>query len=67
MTEQKKKVKACKDTEYLFISAYLRAKEPQLLNAERAGRMLGSSVEEAARILESAAMPMCWLSGLTKR
>lgn len=44
MTEQKKKVKACKDTEYLFISAYLRAKEPQLLNAEKAGRMLGSSV-----------------------
>lgn len=42
MTEQKKKVKACKDTEYLFISAYLRAKEPQLLNAEKAGRMLGS-------------------------
>ena len=53
MTEQKKKVKACKDTEYLFISAYLRAKEPQLLNAEKAGRMLGSSVQEAARILES--------------
>ena len=52
MTEQKKKVKACKDTDYLFISAYLRAKEPQLLTAEKAGRMLGSSVQEAARILE---------------
>ena len=53
MTEQKKKVKACRDTDYLFISAYLRAKEPQLLSGEKVGRMLASSVQEAARILES--------------
>ena len=52
MTEQKKKVKACKDTDYLFISAYLRAKEPQLLTEEKAVRMLSSSVQEAARTLE---------------
>jgi len=52
VTEQKKKVKACKDTDYLFISAYLRAKEPQLLTEEKAVRMLSSSVQEAARTLE---------------
>ena len=45
MTEQKKKVKACKDTDYLFISAYLRAKKPQLLNSEKARLMLSSSVQ----------------------
>ena len=29
MTEQtKKKTRACRDTDYLFVSAYLRAKEP---------------------------------------
>ena len=66
MTEQKKKVKACKDTEYLFISAYLRAKEPQLLNAEKAGRMLGSSVQEAARILESCGYADVLAIGLDK-
>ena len=66
MTEQKKKVKACKDTEYLFISAYLRAKEPQLLNAEKAGRMLGSSVQEAARILESCGYADVLAVGLDK-
>ena len=52
MTEQKKKVKTCKDTDYLFISAFLRAREPQLLSREKAERMLASSVQEAARILE---------------
>ena len=66
MTEQKKKVKACKDTDYLFISAYLRAKEPQLLNAEKAGRMLGSSVQEAARILESCGYADVLTIGLDK-
>ena len=66
MTEQKKKVKACKDTEYLFISAYLRAKEPQLLNAEKTGRMLGSSVQEAARILESCGYADVLAVGLDK-
>ena len=66
MTEQKKKVKACKDTDYLFISAYLRAKEPQLLNAEKAGRMLGSSVQEAARILESCGYADVLAVGLDK-
>lgn len=53
MTEQtKKKTRACRDTDYLFVSAYLRAKEPQLLSREKAERMLASSVQEAARILE---------------
>ena len=66
MTEQKKKVKACKDTDYLFISAYLRAKEPQLLNAEKTGRMLGSSVQEAARILESCGYADVLAVGLDK-
>ena len=66
MTEQKKKVKACKDTDYLFISAYLRAKEPQLLTAEKAGRMLGSSVQEAARILESCGYADVLAVGLDK-
>ena len=66
MTEQKKKVKACKDTDYLFISAYLRAKEPQLLTAEKAGRMLGSSVQEAARILESCGYADVLAAGLDK-
>lgn len=66
MTEQKKKVKACKDTDYLFISAYLRAKEPQLLTAEKAGRMLGSSVQEAARILESCGYADVLTIGLDK-
>ena len=45
MTEQtKKKTRACRDTDYLFVSAYLRAKEPQLLSREKAERMLASSV-----------------------
>lgn len=66
MTEQKKKVKACKDTDYLFISAYLRAKEPQLLTAEKAGRMLGSSVQEAARILEGCGYADVLAAGLDK-
>ena len=53
MTEQtKKKTRACRDTDYLFVSAYLRAKEPQLLSREKVERMLASSVQEAARILE---------------
>ena len=53
MTEQtKKKTRACRDTDYLFVSAYLRAEEPQLLSREKAERMLASSVQEAARILE---------------
>ena len=34
LKEQKKKVKTCKDTDYLFISAFLRAREPQLLILE---------------------------------
>ncbi|MFR7832630.1 MAG: V-type ATP synthase subunit E [Blautia wexlerae] len=46
VTEQtKKKTRACRDTDYLFVSAYLRAKEPQLLSREKAGadaRLLGA-------------------------
>ena len=57
MTEQtKKKTRACRDTDYLFVSAYLRAKEPQLLSREKTERMLASSVQEAARILEGCGM-----------
>ncbi len=53
MTENKKKIKPCKDTDYLFISALLRAREPMLLTHEKVERMLTSSVQEAARQLES--------------
>ena len=66
MTEQKKNIKACKDTDYLFISAFLRAKEPQLLSGEKAGRMLASSVQEAARILESCGYADVLAVGLDK-
>ena len=66
MTEQKKKVKACKDTDYLFISAYLRAKEPQLLTEEKAVRMLSSSVQEAARTLEGCGYADVLTIGLDK-
>jgi len=66
VTEQKKKVKACKDTDYLFISAYLRAKEPQLLTEEKAVRMLSSSVQEAARTLEGCGYADVLTIGLDK-
>ena len=52
MTEQtKKKTRACRDTDYLFVSAYLRAKEPQLLSREKAERMVPPPVPEGARVL----------------
>ena len=48
MTEQtKKKTRACRDTDYLFVSAYLRAKEPQLLSREKAERMLSVGLDRA--------------------
>ena len=43
---------ATKREAYLSLSAMLRAREPRLLNAERAGRMLeAASFEEAAKLL----------------
>lgn len=66
MTEQKNHKKACKDTDYLFVSAYLRAKEPQLLSQEKAERMLNASVQEAARILEGCGYPDVLTAGLDK-
>ena len=66
MTEQKKKVKTCKDTDYLFISAFLRAREPQLLSREKAERMLASSVQEAARILEGCGYQDVLSAGLDR-
>lgn len=66
MTEQKKKVKTCKDTDYLFISAFLRAREPQLLSREKAERMLASSVQEAARILEGCGYQDVLTAGLDR-
>ena len=45
--------KKIKDTEYLFISAYLRAQEPKMLGREKIDRMLSAkSAEDAARVLE---------------
>lgn len=42
-----------KDTDYLFLSAYLRAKESKLLSSERIGRMLDAvDAEDAGKILE---------------
>lgn len=65
MTEQnKKKTKPCKDTNYLFISALLRAREPMLLSHEKAERMLTSSVQEAARQLESCGYADILTAGL---
>ena len=43
---------AKKKEAYLSLSAMLRAREPKLLNADRAGRMLdAASFEEAAKLL----------------
>ena len=40
---------------YLCLSAMLRAREPKLLNAEKASRMLDASTfEEAAKLLRAA-------------
>ena len=48
--EKKKKLK---DTEYLFISAYLRAREGKLLTAARMERMIDApSPGEAAKVLQ---------------
>ena len=47
------KSKKIKDTDYLYISAYLRARESSLLTTERANRMLDAkSYEDAAKVLE---------------
>ncbi|MBR3474187.1 MAG: V-type ATPase subunit [Oscillospiraceae bacterium] len=49
---------AKKKEAYLSLSAMLRAREPKLLNAERAGRMLeASSFEEAAKLLTDCGYP----------
>ncbi len=49
---------ATKREAYLSLSAILRAREPQLLNAERAARMLDAgSFEEAARLLTDSGYP----------
>ncbi len=43
---------------YLSLSAMLRAREPRLLNAERAGRMLdAASFEDAAKLLTDCGYP----------
>lgn len=48
-----KKTKKVKEKDYLFISAWLRALEPGLLNDERTERMLSSgSADEAIKVLE---------------
>ena len=48
----KRKSKKIKDTDYLFLSAYLRAQENSLLTEARMDRMLDApTVEDAARIL----------------
>ena len=45
--------KAIKDTDYLYITAYLRAREASLLSAERISRMLDAKTnEDAAKVLE---------------
>ena len=45
--------KKLKDTDYLFISTYLRAREKNLLTAVRMERMIDApSVEEAAKVLQ---------------
>ena len=44
--------KKLKDTDYLFISTYLRAREKNLLTAARMERMIDApSAEEAAKVL----------------
>ena len=41
-----------KDTDYLYLTAMLRAREPKMLNMERMGRMLeAGSFDEAAKLL----------------
>lgn len=48
-----KKIKKPKDTDYLFISAYLRSRERNLLTEARMERMIDAgSPEEAAKILQ---------------
>ena len=43
---------------YLCVSAMLRAREPRLLNDERAGRMLdAASCEDAAKLLTDCGYP----------
>ena len=62
---------AIKKEAYLSLSAMLRAREPRLLNAERAGRMLdAASAEEAGKLLAdcgygdlSGMNASCWQSG----
>ena len=45
-------VKALRDTEYLFISAWLRAREGNILSAARMDRMIDApTVEDAAKVL----------------
>ena len=49
---------AKKKEAYLSLSAMLRAREPRLLNAEKAGRMLeAASFEEAAKLLTDCGYP----------
>lgn len=57
MTEQNRNKHAPKDTQYLFISAFLRAKEAKLLTGEKAERLLTASPQEVARILDSCGYP----------
>lgn len=52
-----KKVKI-KDTDYLFLSSYIHAKEPKLLDSVRLERMLeAKSPEDALKILEECGWP----------
>ena len=45
--------KKLKDTDYLFISTYLRAREKNLLTAARMERMIDApSTEEAGKVLQ---------------
>jgi V/A-type H+-transporting ATPase subunit C len=54
------------DTEYLFLSTYLRAKEASLLSRERLERMVeAADFDEAARILTECGYPE--LAGATDR
>ena len=49
--------KKVKDTNYLFISAYLRAREKNLLTAARMDRMIDASdIEDAAKVLQETMM-----------
>lgn len=64
MTEQTKKGKPVKDTDYLFLSALLRAREPKLLSREKAERMLAGSAQEALRLLESCGYEDVQTAGL---